>query len=159
MRTRIKKIALVAFATLVLGACGGGGNPIGTDPTYSPTKTATPPRTKTATPTRTTKPPPASTTQPPAPDGETHQIIAKNPPSYDPYDIFARSGDKVVFTNTDPQNKHSWTVGEIQEEPLVDSGQLSQGEKFTYVVALEPGKYAFYCTAVPYMQSGNFTIS
>lgn len=88
-----------------------------------------------------------------------YYINIENPyDSYDPNERVLRQGDILIFTNKDPQNKHSLTEGaQKKKNPLFDSGVLSTGEKYTFTKVdtskWPPGEYMFHCEVVPYMQT------
>lgn len=146
----MKRIVIaVILLTMAASGCSkpttvGGKLKGGSSKIASPTPTPSTPKPK----------PTKSKVKTVAPDpgykGRDYPIQVKDLSGYDPANLRVYVGDRIVFTNNDPNQKHTFTGNESEW----DSGELSKGQTFTYKVTLAPGKYFFHCELVPYITGG-----
>lgn len=149
-------VAAVAVAGLTLTACASGtdvGKGLNTDinvRTTPPSKSPTPKKKPTKKKTPTQKP-----TQQQTRKADEHKVTAQTGFQYEPLDVFARKGDKVLFVNEAEDSSHSFTL----ENGEYDSGPVKPGGKASFTVDLESGTYNFMCTVVPYMVGGKLHVA
>lgn len=66
--------------------------------------------------------------------------------SYNPQSITVKTGTEVIW-----ENEQSVTHTVTSEEDVFDSGDIGQGESYSYTFE-EPGTYDYYCTIHPSME-------
>jgi plastocyanin len=153
-----RTIIIIAALALVMSACTKGQD-IGQglkDCGGKKCLTSIPPTAKSKTPTarptsvKTSKPP---TVTPPKNPGRTYKIVIHdNGNGFEPPNQVARVGDKIIFSNLDPNTPtgHSFT-GRQHEW---DSGSVKYKKSWTWIINLKPGDYYWFDQEVPYLTGG-----
>jgi plastocyanin len=147
----------MAAALALGGAACAKGTSVGGDATYTPPKPSKSPKVK---PSKTASTKPTATkssSKPPAgPKAKDRDVAAVNGNVFDPYDVQAAVGDTVIFTNKVSDGTQH---GIVVEGTDIDSGPVSPGDKFEFVVKLAPDTYDFKCAVVPYMVGGKLIVN
>lgn len=138
---------MVLLSSLVLMACGDGGNDA-TSSTITTTTTTTPTATPTSTTVTSTVPSAGSTGGASAPDGAAVITIERSRFSTD--EIRVAVGTTVVWQNLDG---YAHTVTSTDDAPVAfDSSGLAEGDRFEFTFD-EPGTYAYFCQIHPTMRA------
>ena len=143
----------MAFSTVACAKTTKVGGPGATD-YVAPTKSKSPKPTKTKTQ-EPTQEPTQVVTPPPGVKAKNREVATLNGNVYDTYDLQARKGDTIIFSNKASDGQHTFTIADTK----IDSGPVD-GPDGTYkvVVGLANGVYEYKCTLVPYMVGGQLTV-